>query len=110
MQEAAMVDADVRGCTAATREAGATWVARTHFIEYLKPAFVGDRIHVLTWVANLRRAFSLRKYEFVRASDKVVLARGETDWVFIDLKTGRPRSVPDAIKLMFEPPEAPATT
>jgi acyl-CoA thioester hydrolase len=104
MQEAAISHADVRGCTAATREAGAAWVVRTHKIEYLRPAFVGDRIQVLTWLANLRRASSLRKYEFVRVSDNAVLARGETDWVFIDASTGRPRSIPDQIKLMFEPP------
>jgi len=110
MQEAAIAHADVRGCTAATREAGAVWVVHTHHIEYLRPAFAGDRIQVLTWLANLRRAFSLRKYEFVRVSDNVVLARGETDWVFVDASTGRPRSIPESIKLMFEPPDQPTAT
>src|SRR5580704_10792210 len=55
MQEAAIAHADLRGCTAATREVGAVWVVHTHHIEYVRPAVAGDRIHVLTWLANLRR-------------------------------------------------------
>src|SRR6478736_7931774 len=66
MQEAAVAHADAAGCTAATQQAGATWVVRAHQIEYLRPAFQGDRIDVLTWVADFRRAFSTRKYKFVR--------------------------------------------
>lgn len=101
MQEAAVSHADSAGCTAATRAAGATWVVRSHHIEYAKPAMQGDRIEVRTWVVNIRRAFSLRKYEFVRAADGTVLARGETDWVLIDSSSGRPRSIPDGIQATF---------
>ena len=107
MQDAAVRHADAAGCTAATRAVGATWVARSHHVEYLRPAFAGDRVRVLTWVADFRRAFSMRRYRFVRAVDETVLTKGETEWVFIDVKTGRPRSVPDDIKAMFEvaPPD-----
>jgi acyl-CoA thioester hydrolase len=35
-------------------EAGAGWVVRTHTIEYLRPAFVGQEIVVRTWVANFK--------------------------------------------------------
>lgn len=105
MQEAAVAHADAVGCTAATKEAGATWVVRSHRIEYLRPAYLNDIIEVRTFVDNLRRAFSLRKYEFVRPSDGVTLARGETDWVFIDAATGRPRSIPEQIVAMFPRPD-----
>lgn len=102
MQEAAIAHADDRGCTAATKQAGAAWVVRSHRIEYLRPAFAGDRIAARTWVADFRRAFSLRKYEFVRAGDAAVLARGETDWVFVDSGTAKPKSIPEVITAMFE--------
>ena len=101
MQEAAVAHADAAGCTAATRDAGATWVVRSHQIEYLRPAFANDRIQVKTWVADFRRAFSRRKYQFIRESDQIILARGETDWVFLDSATGRPRTVPPHIVSMF---------
>ncbi len=42
MQDAAMQHSEITGCTAATNAAGATWVVRTHKIEYFKPAFAGD--------------------------------------------------------------------
>ena len=105
MQDAAVAHADARGLTAATRDAGATWVVRSHRIDYLRPVMAGDRIAVKTWVADFRRAFSLRRYQFRRATDGTVLAKGETDWVFVDVKTGRPKSVPEELKGMFEVPE-----
>ena len=102
MQEAAVAHADAAGCTAATLAAGSTWVVRSHQIEYLRPAFKDDRLDVRTWVVDFRRSFSRRKYEFVRPDDQTVLARGETNWVFIDAATARPKSIPPALAAMFE--------
>jgi acyl-CoA thioester hydrolase len=101
MQDAATSHSDAVGCTSATRAAGAAWVVRSHRIEYLRPAFAGDRVLVRTWVADMRRAASLRHYEFARASDGAVLARGETDWVYVEASTGRPRSIPGPIRALF---------
>src|SRR5215218_3355019 len=83
MQDAAVSHADARGLTEATRAAGAMWVVRSHHVEYLRPAFAGEKIRVLTWVADFRRAFSLRRYRFVRPADGAVLAKGETNWAFV---------------------------
>ena len=102
MQDVAVMHSDSVGCTRATREAGATWVARSHRIEYLRPAFAGDRLVVLTWVCNFRKVRSARRYKFFRTTDDVVLAEGETDWVFVDAKTGRPRSIPESVSSAFE--------
>jgi len=102
MQDVAVLHAEEAGCTRATRLAGATWVVRSHTVEYLRPAYIGDTISVLTWVVNFRRVRSLRRYKFVRPKDNVVIARGETDWVFVDAKTGRPLTVPDEVKNTFE--------
>ena len=81
--------------------AGGTWVARSHRIEYLRPAFAGERIEVRTWVADCRRVRSLRRYEFVRPSGGAVLARGETDWVCVDVGSGRPRAIPATLRRAF---------
>jgi acyl-CoA thioester hydrolase len=80
----------------------ATWFVREHKIEYLAPAFAGDEIEVRTWVENVRRVRSLRKYEFVRRSDGKVLVRGETDWVVVDVKTGAPRAIPEQVSDVFD--------
>lgn len=107
MQEAAVHHSDSVGCTELTKTDGATWVVRTHNIEYLRPAYAGDKITVLTWISNVRKIRALRKYKFIRDSDGSVLATGETDWVYIDTKNGRPRSIPEKVINVFEiiPPE-----
>jgi len=101
MQDAAVRHAEAAGCTRLTMAAGATWVARHHHIEYLSPAHAGDKLSVLTWVSNMRRVRSLRKYRFVRVEDQALLAQGETDWVFVDAESGRPRAIPQEIQDRF---------
>ncbi|MBU1049014.1 acyl-CoA thioesterase [Candidatus Bipolaricaulota bacterium] len=101
-----MQDVAIRHATALTRAGGmgnkmGTWVARSHYIEYLRPAFAGDRVQASTWIADLRRVRARRRYEFVRQSDGVMLAKGETDWVYINPESGRPCSIPEEIKAAF---------
>lgn len=79
----------------------ATWVVREHRIEYFLPAFLGEEIEIKTWVEDIRRVRSLRKYEFVRKADASVIVRGETDWVFVNMKTGRPLPIPDEVARVF---------
>lgn len=79
----------------------ATWVVREHRIEYLLPAYANEEIEIRTWVENIRRVRSLRRYEFVRKSDGNVLVRGETDWVFVDIKTGKPLPIPERVSSVF---------
>lgn len=106
MQDAAISHADAVGCTAATLAAGASWVARSHHIEYLRPAFAGEKLTIFTWVSTVRRSSSLRKYRIVRAGD--IIARGETVWVYVDAATGKPRPIPQGVHDVFTlvPPEA----
>ena len=100
MQEIAVEHyASIGGIEAQGSEA--TWVVREHRIEYLLPAFAGEEIEIRTWVENIRRVRSLRKYEFMRRSDGKTLVRGETDWVFVDTKTGAPRAIPEHVSKVF---------
>lgn len=101
MQDAAVEHAAVSGCTAMTQAVGASWVVRSHRIEYLRPAFAGEVLLIVTWVANFRKVRSLRRYKIIRVADGEVLARGETDWVFVDGATGRPRAIPVEIQNVF---------
>jgi len=102
MQEIALEHYGFMGGTARTQALGATWVVREHKIVYLRPAFAGDEIEVRTWVVNLRRVRSLRKYQFIRKPDGELLVRGETDWVFVDAGTGQPRRIPEEIARLFQ--------
>ncbi len=97
MQDAAVKHFEALGGAPLMEQAGATWVVRSHKIEYLGPAFAGEEIEIRTWVANARRVRSLRRYEFVRPADGKVLVRGETEWVFVDARDGHPIAMPDNI-------------
>jgi len=102
MQDIAVLHSRDAGCTRATQAGGATWVVRSHQIEYFHPALLGDTLSVLTWVVNFRRAISLRRYKFIRQKDNRVLAKGETNWVFVDAKTGRPITIPEEVRKTFK--------
>jgi acyl-CoA thioester hydrolase len=101
MQDAAVRHYESIGGIPLTQAIGATWVVRSHNIEYLRPAFADDRIEVRTWVVNIRRVRSLRRYRFIRVADGKLLVKGETDWVFVDARTGVPMAVPEEIIRIF---------
>jgi acyl-CoA thioester hydrolase len=101
MQDAAIGHAEACGGARLTQEVGGSWFARMHRIKYLKPALLNDEITLLTWVADWRKVRSLRRYRFIRSSDQAVLAEGETEWVFVDAATGRPKSITEQIVSAF---------
>jgi acyl-CoA thioester hydrolase len=101
MQDSAVRHYEAMGGTQPTQAMGATWVVRSHMIEYLRPAFAGERIRVQTWVVNMRRVRSLRRYRFLRVADEQLLVRGETDWVFVDASSGVPRAIPPQVTDLF---------
>ena len=101
MQDIAVRHYEFIGGLPPTQALGATWVVRSHQIEYFSPAFVGDEIEIRTWVVNIRRVRSLRRYEFLRRTDGRLLVKGETDWVFVDAQTGRPLAVPKEVAQIF---------
>lgn len=82
-------------------ELGAAWVARSHFIEYLRPAFLGDAVALHTWIESMNRRRCPRHYAFLRERDGVLLARAKTEWVYVDLKTGRPATIPGEMVQAF---------
>ena len=93
MQELAIGHAATWKVDELMAEQGATWFARKHVIEYLRPIHLGDIIEARTWIASVERVKSLRRYEFLRDGQRV--AQGETEWVYVDAETGRPKRIPE---------------
>jgi acyl-CoA thioester hydrolase len=89
------------------RQIESAFVVRSHHVEYLQPAFVGDEVVVRTWVTGFSKVTCVRKYKAARAKDDVVLANGETGWAFLGLKPYQPRRIPPALLSAFVlvPPE-----
>ena len=81
---------------------GSGWVARSHYIEYLRPAFVDEEIVVLTWVAGFRKITSVRKYKIVRPADDSVLVVAETNWAYVAFDRHAPCRIPPEVLQAFE--------
>ena len=99
-----MQDAAIRHAQSVTEykpPENSTWYAREHRIEYLLPAFLGEEIEVRTWLSEVKRVRAHRRYEFIRKSDGKVIAKGETEWVYMDAKTGRPIAIPSGVEEFF---------
>lgn len=78
---------------------GQVWVVRRHEIEYLRAAAAGDRLRIVTRVATMKVANSIRKTEIYRADE--LLCRASTDWVYVDLSRGRPLRIPQEVRETF---------
>jgi len=83
-------------------ELGGTWVAKSHNIEYKKPAFDNDELEMKTWIEEIGKILSTRRYEITRPSDGAIICEGKTEWVFVDSKRMRPMKIPAVIVKGFE--------
>lgn len=77
------------------------WVVVRHEIDYLRPARLGDRVWVRTWVGGASRFRFERHTEIVRASDEAVLARVRTLWCPLDRQTRRVTEVGPEVRARF---------
>lgn len=88
---------------------GNLWIIRDNQVEFLKPLRYGDTFEVKTWVADFRRVQSLRMYEFRLKGSEDLIAKGQTNWIFLDSKTQRPATIPKVLKAAFFPEGLPDT-
>ncbi len=103
MQDAAMAhSAELGWPQERYAQIGRTWIIRSHTIEYLHSAYAGDAITVYTWVSSLQKIRSLRKYKFYRPADDTVLATAATLFIFCDLESGRPVSIPQEAQAAYQ--------
>lgn len=113
MQTAALGHSAAQGWSGARyREFGFGWVVRSHQIEYLQPAFPDQEIVIKTWVADMQKITSLRRYHILRLvkDREILLAEAATNWVFIHYASGTPKRIPPEVAEAFVVvPEVPMT-
>ena len=80
---------------------GASWYVKSHYIDYLRPAQLGDTLLACTWVSAMDERSSPRHTLFLRESDRQIVARAETLWIYVSLKTGRPLRIADDVRVAF---------
>ena len=109
MQEAAIEASTDAGHSAEWYvQAGTQWIVRRTSVELHDALRGGEAVTVRTWVADFRRVLSRREYE-VRAGDGRAVARGWSDWVYVDVVRERPKRVEPEMIAAFLPggPAAP---
>lgn len=84
-------------------ERGVGWVMRRLEIRYHLQVLYGDELRVTTWISQCGRVDCLREYDVTRAADGAQVARARAQWVYVDLKSGRPARLPDEFKAAFSP-------
>jgi acyl-CoA thioester hydrolase len=108
MQEAALDASAAAGYDLARYATlGHHWLVRETEIEYLAPLRYGESVRVKTWVEDFHRVRSRRAYELYRAGDEVLVARGATEWVYLNSQTGQPARIPEEMVATFLPEGSP---
>jgi acyl-CoA thioester hydrolase len=73
--------------------AGGMWLIRRSTLDLVDPVRAGERLAIATWVEDFRRVRSHRRYT-VQGGDGRRCLEARTDWVYVDVGTGRPRRIP----------------
>ena len=79
------------------------WLVHDTEVEYLGSLRYGDTVEVTTWVVDFKHVRSLRAYELRKADSGEMVARGHTDWVFMNTVKGRPAHIPPEMVTAFSP-------
>jgi acyl-CoA thioester hydrolase len=74
-------------------------------IEYLRAALLGDHLSVATWIVGTDRKLRVaRKFQIRRAPGGETLARARTDYVCINLDSGRAAKMPELFSRSYRLP------
>jgi acyl-CoA thioester hydrolase len=73
-------------------------------IDYQRAAVLGDQVSVATWIVSTDNKLRVeRRFQVRRASDRETLARARTDYVCINLDSGRACRMPESFARRYIP-------
>ena len=76
------------------------WVVLNHFIEYKRPALLGDELRLETFVTKAEGVRSTRHVEIYR--DDVLLVVAKTEWCMLEKTTMKPMRITEEIAELFQ--------
>lgn len=84
------------------RELDRGMAVHRHELDYLAPAFEGDRLRLATWIIDVEGRLTLtRRFQLLRPADGRTLLRARTRFACIELSSGRPRRLPDEYRRIY---------
>jgi acyl-CoA thioester hydrolase len=79
-------------------------------IDYLRAALLGDRVAVATWIVSTDGRLRVeRRFQIRRAPDGENLARARTEYVCINLDSGRAARMPESFTRSYVLPSSTGT-
>ncbi len=70
---------------------------RSHRIEYKQPALLDDELELTTWLSDIRETTAIRHTIIKRTGDGAAVSRARTVHAWVNLKTGQPQAIPEAL-------------
>ena len=71
-------------------------VITQHKLTYHAASHLGDTLQCATWIVQCDKKFRLsRKFQFINAATSTTVFSASTDFVCVELSSGRPRRMPD---------------
>lgn len=80
---------------------GLSWATKSLSINYLKSLYMNERFTVRTWIESLGDKSVNVRFEILKNGSRTVAAEGESTYVLVDARTGKPASIPEDIKEKF---------
>ncbi|MDW3195332.1 MAG: thioesterase family protein [Cytophagales bacterium] len=82
-------------------KSGYIWVVLNHYLEYKRPALLGEKLTARTYVQNYDGPKSERHVEILRGD--TLLVQAKTTWCLLDKASQRPKRVPQEFGDLFIP-------
>ena len=103
IEQVSWAHSDALGLTLARyRELDRGMAVPPHELDYLAPAFAGDRLALATWIiADDSRLTLTRSFQLIRPADGRTLLRARTRFACIELSSGRPRRLPEEYRRIY---------
>jgi acyl-CoA thioester hydrolase len=76
---------------------GYSWWVRKAYIEHKRGLVMGDVALVRTWVDEAERSLVIVQFEIIQKSSNKLSASGYLEYVLIQIKSGRPTTMPQFI-------------
>jgi acyl-CoA thioester hydrolase len=77
------------------------WFVGRHEIDYLAELFVGDEIVIATWVEEMSKYRTNRRYVMFRRGNAKVVCTAMTMWILVSRDRHRPVRIPTPMALAF---------
>ena len=80
---------------------GLSWATKSISIDYQKSLYMNERFLVRTWIETIGERSVNVRFQILKAKSGSVAAEGESTYVLVDAKAGKPVAIPEDIMEKF---------